>query len=99
VDHQTVEMYERHLEENLGELSRGCRKGVYRPQAIRRVWIPKPGSLEKRPVGIPTVRDRVVEGALRHVLEPIFEREFAEHSYGFRPIGAARTPCAGWSSC
>ena len=85
VDHQTVEMYERHLEENLGELSRGLQQGSYRPQAIRRVWIPKPGSLEKRPLGIPTVRDRVVEAALRHVLEPIFEQEFAEHSYGFRP--------------
>ena len=52
---------------------------------MRRVWIPKPGSTEKRPLGIPTVRDRVVQTALRHVLEPIFERDFAEHSYGFRP--------------
>ena len=85
VDHQTVEMYERHLEENLRELSRSLQEGSYRPQAIRRVWIPKPGSQEKRPLGIPTVRDRVVQGALRHVLEPIFEQEFAEHSYGFRP--------------
>jgi len=85
VDHQTVEMYERHLEENLWELSRSLQEGRYRPQAIRRVWIPKPGSLEKRPLGIPTVGDRVVQAALRHVLEPIFEREFAEHSYGFRP--------------
>jgi RNA-directed DNA polymerase len=49
------------------------------------VQIPKPGTKEKRPLGIPTVRDRVVQGALRHVLEPIFERQFAEHSYGFRP--------------
>ncbi len=52
---------------------------------MRRVWIPKPGSAEKRPLGIPTVRDRVVQAALRHVLEPIFERDFAEQSYGFRP--------------
>ena len=85
VDHQTVEMYERHLEENLEELSRSLQEGSYRPQAIRRAWIPKPGGLKKRPLGIPTVRDRVVEAALRHVLEPIFEREFAEHSYGCRP--------------
>ena len=49
------------------------------------MWIPKPGSTEKRPLGIPTVRDRVVQAALRMVLEPIFERDFAEQSYGFRP--------------
>jgi RNA-directed DNA polymerase len=48
-------------------------------------WIPKPGTTEKRPLGIPAVRDRTVEAALKHVLEPIFERDFAEHSYGFRP--------------
>lgn len=85
VDHQTVERFERHLEENLEKLSRSLKDGSYRPQAIRRVWIPKPGSTEKRPLGIPTVRDRVVQAALRHVLEPIFERDFAEQSYGFRP--------------
>jgi len=85
VDHQTVEEFERHLEENLEELSRSLREGRYRPQPIRRVWIPKPGSREKRPLGIPTVRDRVVQAALRAVLEPIFERDFAAHSYGFRP--------------
>jgi retron-type reverse transcriptase len=47
--------------------------------------IEKPGSREKRPLGIPTVRDRVAQAALRHVLEPNFERDFAEQSYGFRP--------------
>lgn len=85
VDHQTIEMFEQHLEENLSTLEKQLREGRYRPQPIRRVWIPKPGSREKRPLGIPTVRDRVVQTALRQVLEPIFEREFAEHSYGFRP--------------
>ncbi len=85
VDHQTVEMFERHWDENLEKLSASLQDGSYRPQAVRRVWIPKPGSREKRPLGIPTVRDRVVQAALRHVLEPIFERDFAEQSYGFRP--------------
>jgi len=85
VDHRTVEMYERHLEENLERLSQALKAGKYRPQAVRRVWIPKLGSKEKRPLGIPTVQDRVVQGALLHVLEPIFERGFAAQSYGFRP--------------
>jgi len=85
VDHQTIEEYERHLEENLEKLSRMLKEGRYQPQAIRRVWIPKPGTKEKRPLGIPTVRDRVVQAALLNVLEPIFERGFAEQSYGFRP--------------
>jgi RNA-directed DNA polymerase len=85
VDHVTVAMYEERLDENLRRLSERLREGTYQPQAIRRHYIPKPGSQEKRPLGIPTVQDRVVQTALRMVLEPIFEREFAEHSYGFRP--------------
>jgi RNA-directed DNA polymerase len=85
VDHVTITMFETHLDEDLGRLSELLRNGTYRPQAIRRHYIPKPGTQEKRPLGIPTVRDRVVQTALRMVLEPIFEHEFAEHSYGFRP--------------
>jgi RNA-directed DNA polymerase len=85
VDHVTVEMYASGMDDNLRELSEALRTGEYRPQAIRRHYIPKPGSAEKRPLGIPTVRDRVVQTALRMVLEPIFERDFAIHSYGFRP--------------
>jgi len=85
VDHQTIGMFERRLDENLGHLERTLKDGSYRPQAVRRVWIPKPGGREKRPLGIPTVRDRAAQAALRNVLEPIFERDFAEHSYGFRP--------------
>lgn len=85
VDHVTVERFADHLEENIGKLLRSLLDGTYRPQAILRRWIPKAGSKEKRPLGIPTVRDRVVQTALRNVLEPIFERDFADSSYGFRP--------------
>ena len=85
VDHQTIEMFEKRLDANLEALSQALRDDTYRPQPIRRVMIPKPGRKEKRPLGIPTVRDRVVQTALRNALEPIYERDFAEHSYGFRP--------------
>jgi RNA-directed DNA polymerase len=85
VDHVTIEEFADDLDANLRRLSEGLRSGSYRPQAIRRHYIPKPGSQEKRPLGIPTVRDRVVQTALRMVLEPIFERDFAAQSYGFRP--------------
>jgi RNA-directed DNA polymerase len=85
VDHVTVKAFEHDLDRNVTSLSETLREGVYQPSAIRRVYIPKPGSTEQRPLGIPTVRDRVVQGAIRHVIEPIFENEFATHSYGFRP--------------
>lgn len=85
VDHVTVEAFFDQLDTNVAKLTAALRDGSYEPQAIRRVYIPKPGSTEQRPLGIPTVRDRVVQAAVRHVLEPIFEKEFAEHSYGFRP--------------
>lgn len=90
VDHQTVEMYERQLKVNQEKLARQLQDGSYRPQPGRRVWINKPGTRERRPLGIPTVRDRVAETALRNVLEPIFERDFAAQSYGFRPQRGAK---------
>jgi RNA-directed DNA polymerase len=85
VDHVTVAMYERDLDRNLAQVAEQLRAGTYRPQPVRRTWIDKLGSREQRPLGIPTVRDRIVQTALRLVLEPIFERHFAAHSYGFRP--------------
>jgi RNA-directed DNA polymerase len=85
VDHVSIEDYAAKLETNLAGLSESLRTGSYRPQAIRRHYIPKPGSQERRPLGIPTVQDRVVQTALHMLLEPIFERDFAAQSYGFRP--------------
>ena len=85
VDHETIAMYEQRLERHTEYLSRTLKEGNYQPDAVRRVMIPKPGSNEKRPLGIPTVRDRVVQKAMLATIEPIFEREFAEQSYGFRP--------------
>ena len=85
VDHVTVQEFERDLVANIDKLAEELKADEYHPRAIRRAWIPKPGSKEKRPLGIPTVRDRIAQAAIRHVIEPIFEKDFAEQSYGFRP--------------
>lgn len=85
VDGVTIGRFERDAQRYVEAISAALREGRYIPQKIRRVWIPKVGSKELRPLGIPTVRDRVVQGALRAVMEPIFERDFSERSYGFRP--------------
>lgn len=85
VDGQTVEQFNEQEEVQLARLREELRTKSYRRQPASRVWIPKPGSTEKRPLGVPAVRDRTVEAALKAVIEPIFEHDFAEQSYGFRP--------------
>lgn len=85
IDHVTIARFEENLAVELPALSKALLDGSYRPAAIKRVWIPKPGSKDKRPLGIPTVRDRVVQCAIRFALEPIFEKEFLDSSFGFRP--------------
>jgi RNA-directed DNA polymerase len=90
VDHVSAREFVRKLPDSIWELSDRIKAGTFEPQAIRRVYIPKPGSAEKRPLGIPTVRDRVVQAAIVNVIEPIFERDFAEQSYGFRPERSCR---------
>lgn len=85
VDRVGVEQFEHEIDANVARLIAELKSGQYRPNPVRRVNIPKPGSRETRPLGIPTVRDRVVQGAVRQVIEPIFEERFAQHSYGFRP--------------
>lgn len=94
VDQQTIQQFEAQQQWQINRLKEQLRSGVYQPLPARRVWIPKPGSLEKRPLGIPAVRDRVVQTALRNVLEPIFERDFASGSYGFRPGRGCREAVA-----
>jgi RNA-directed DNA polymerase len=85
VDRETIGVFVRTAEKRIEELSRQLREGRYVPQPVRRVMIDKPGTTQERPLGIPTIRDRVVQTALRMVLEPIFERDFARESFGFRP--------------
>ena len=89
VDGVTVAAFGRRAGEELARLSEQLRDGTYEPQAIRRSWIPK-GDGGQSPLGIPTVRDRVVQTALRNTLEPVYEHGFAEHSYGFRPRRGAK---------
>jgi RNA-directed DNA polymerase len=84
VDGVTVEAFGEDLEATLGALVVELRAKTYRPQPVRRVWIPKPDG-GQRPLGIPAVRDRVVQQAVLQVLEPIFEADFSSHSHGFRP--------------
>jgi len=84
VDGQSVEKFSARAEIYLEELERALRTGEYRPEPIKRVEIPKGGG-KMRPLGIPVVKDRIVQTALKLVIEPIFEREFEESSYGFRP--------------
>ena len=84
VDHVTIEMFESNLEANLGRASEELATGNYQPQAVRRKWIPKPGSKQQRPLGIPTVRDRVVHHAVLQEIGPVFERRYLEQSFAVR---------------
>ena len=85
IDRQSIKAFQANEEKYLEELQESLRENRYEAKPVKRVWIPKVGSKEKRPLGIPAVKDRIVQTALRNVLEPIFEQTFAEQSYGFRP--------------
>ena len=84
VDGITVARFDQDCQSRLFAVKEQLKARTYRPEPVKRVWIDKPGG-GQRPLGVPTVRDRVVQNALRKVIEPIFEATFAEHSYGFRP--------------
>ena len=86
IDGVTAAQYEAELERNLASLLERFKSGRYRSPAVRRVHIPKPGKAKKtRPIGIPTLEDKVLQRAVLMVLEPIFEQDFLDCSYGFRP--------------
>ena len=85
VDGMTIGCFAKDCTTRLLALNEQLRLGTYQPSPVKRCWIDKTGTNEKRPLGIPTVVDRIVQTALRMVIEPIFEHRFAEHSYGFRP--------------
>jgi RNA-directed DNA polymerase len=85
VDGITIGRFAKDSQIRLLAVNEQLKRETYQPKPVKRVWIEKPGSAEKRPLGIPTVTDRVVQAAVRMVIEPIFENRFAKHSYGFRP--------------
>jgi len=84
VDGVTVKEYEANLEENIKDLVVSMKSWKYRPKPVRRVYIPKPDG-KKRPLGIPTVEDKIVQMGIKRILEAIFEVDFSDVSYGFRP--------------
>lgn len=85
VDGQTTQAFRKREAQEVATITRLLQEGRYEPRPVKRRWIEKPGSKDLRPLGIPTVRDRIVQSALLYVMEPIFEIGFAKHSYGFRP--------------
>jgi RNA-directed DNA polymerase len=85
VDGQNREQYEQHLEANIGELVERLHKMSYRPQPVRRTYIPKAGSDKKRPLGIPAFEDKIVQSGLTRIIETIYEQDFIMDSYGSRP--------------
>jgi RNA-directed DNA polymerase len=84
IDGESMSNINGNLEGNLEELKRQLKAKVFEPQPVRRVYIPKANG-KKRPLGIPSIRDRIVQEALRMILEPIWEADFSQRSYGFRP--------------
>lgn len=93
VDGVTVAKFADQAEANLRKLGEQLGTGRYSPSPVRRQYIPKPGSTKLRPLGLPTVRDRVVQEACRSMIEPIFEAEFLDSSHGFRPGKSVETAC------
>ena len=84
VDGMSIAVFSKRSDKRLARLSEQLREGRYQPHAVKRVWIPKSDG-KKRPLGVPTIIDRIVQTSIRNAIEPIFEKKFVECSYGFRP--------------
>jgi RNA-directed DNA polymerase len=84
IDKVSIGMFGMRVEKRLTRMSEQLREETYEPRPVKRVWIPKGGG-SLRPLGVPTIIDRVVQTSLRNAMEPIFERKFEANSYGFRP--------------
>ena len=93
VDGQSAEEYAEHLEDNLRSLLDRAKSGTYRAPPVRRVHIPKGDGSETRPIGIPTFEDKVLQRAVAMVLEAVYEQDFLDCSYGFRPGRSAHHAC------
>jgi len=85
IDKQTKSNFLADFDGNITRLQESLKAKDFEPMPVRRVYIPKPNSEKKRPLGIPTLKDRIVQETLRMILEPIWEADFSKHSYGFRP--------------
>ena len=97
VDGQTWHEYGQNLEANLQSLLDRAKSGLYRAPPVRRVYIPKAGDpTQERPIGIPTLEDKVLQRAVVMLLGPIYEQDFVDGSFGFRPAVA---PIRRWSDC
>ena len=86
IDNITKEKYARNLDANLDDLVKRLHQMSYQPQPVLRVYIPKPGSTKQRPIGIPTLEDKLVQAGLVKILQAIYEQDFISDSYGFRPV-------------
>ena len=99
VDRQSIAAFEAHAERYLGELRAALRSGRYRPQPVKRVWIEKPGSRERRPLGIPTVKDRIVQTALNWCWSRSSRQALPSRAMGSDRDAAAKTRCGrSWPS-
>lgn len=85
IDKMTKDMYAENLDANLSNLIDRLHRMAYKPQPVRRKYIPKPGSTKQRPLGIPCFEDKLVQAGLVRILESVYEQDFIENSYGFRP--------------